>query len=344
MKVFITGATGFLGKQVLNLLLSDQRIEQVDLVSRKKLTHPDPRVRVHQLDLSEPWSEYDFLEESDAIIHLAGLYDFKENFSQNYQQNVLPILNLVDRVRDLKRKPAPPILFASTYAVGFGGDQVLKEEPLKVLPPTYQSYAYTKAVAERALTDSGLAAHIFRLGILVGDSVEGHFEKIDGPYYLMRFLETAKKLPLLRFLKRIPLPYSPNGFLPLVPVDSAARIFYEALFLPALLEGEQHYYGVFNPESVQVELLGRSIFKEFLPGAEPRPLHKEFPHWIEKNQTKLTGIPKEFFNFSIAPVMLENPKFVSTFGAHRVPHFNEFRLTFFKGFHRCYKPNSAMAQ
>ena len=340
MKVFITGATGFLGKQMLSLLVNDPRIERVDLVSRKKISHPNTKVRTHQLDLSEPWTEYDFLQDTDAIIHLAGLYDFREGFSQNYQQNVLPILNLIDRIRELRQNNLPPVLYASTYAVGYGTNQVLKESPLKVLPPIYQPYAYTKAISERALTDSGLKARIFRLGILVGDSQLGEFEKIDGPYYLMRFLEQIKALPFLNHLKKVPLPYSPSGILPLVPVDCAAQIIFESLFLDPLQEGEQKYYGVFHSESVPVEVLGRSIFKEFLPNAEPKPLSREFPIWLQKNQMRVTGIPKEFFNFSFTPVQLENPVFTQTFGSERIPHFNHYKNIFFKGFHQCYSPNS----
>lgn len=338
MKVFLTGATGFLGKRVLANLVADSRIKRIDLVSRKKITHPDPRVHTHQLDLADPWTTHEFLENTDFIVHLAGLYDFSQPFSRNYQQNVLPILNLIDRIREMK-SPQPPVFYASTYAVGFGSNQVLEEGPLKTLPPTYQAYAYTKAIAERALTDSGLSARIFRLGILVGDSQTGEFEKIDGPYYLMRFLERLKKLPLIGLIRQVPLPYSPEGLLPLVPVDSAAHVIHESLFLEPLKRGEQQYYGVFNAESVSVETLGKSIFKEFLPRAHPHALPSEFPVWLQKGQTRLTGIPKEFFNFSYAPVKLANPNFCKVFGAQQVPHFNDYRTPFFKGFQQCYRPN-----
>ena len=345
----MTGASGFLGKKLLARLTADSRIERIDVISRKKRTYPDARVRMHQMDLVQPWATPELLDDVDTIIHLAGLYDFAEPFSQCYQQNVLPILNLIDCIRERRSSNPPQIHMASTYAVGFGSSEVLEEKPLKHFPPTGQAYAYTKAIAERALTDSGLPARIFRLGVLVGDSEKGEIEKIDGPYYLMSFLHKLGKNSWARKLKKFPFPYNPNGLTPLVPVDCAAEIFQRALFLPNLEKGQQEYYGLFSTESIQTDLLARNIFRQYLPDCEPRALQfgvntknriaATTGHLLTELQSRFTTVPPEAIGFACMPVALSNPNFQAVFGAESVPAFHQYRETFFKGFQKCMNLN-----
>jgi nucleoside-diphosphate-sugar epimerase len=265
MKCLITGATGFLGKKILELLLEDARVQEIHIVSRKKRTHPHKKVRVHQADLSAPWGWFDEFEKIDAVIHLAALYQFNQTYQDNYRSNFLSTFNLIDRVSQVAPEKRPQILFASTYAVGLGTKESLTEEALTGLPASTEPYAYTKALSEKAISDSGLSARIFRLGVLVGNSVDGEIEKIDGPYYLMRCLDKLAQSKVARFLKKLPVPVEKDGIIPLVPVDVAAKVFHRALFLPPLEAGKKEYFGVYNSESVRLGELTYAIFENHSP-------------------------------------------------------------------------------
>src|SRR5688572_7225629 len=107
MKCLITGGSGFLGKRLVDLLVKDPRIQEIHLISRRKKTYPHPKVILHSVDLSLPVTGSEFFEEIDCVIHLAGLYEFNQPFSENYRQNVLSTLNLIQRIKQLKKSRLP---------------------------------------------------------------------------------------------------------------------------------------------------------------------------------------------------------------------------------------------
>ena len=337
MKCLLTGASGFLGKRLLQSLVEDHEVEKIFVVSRKKTTHPDPKVEVIPGDLTLPWSSFHFIEQVDHIIHLAGLYQFNAGFQRNYEQNVLPVLNLVDR---LKHFPAstkkPKVHFASTYAVKIAQDGLLQEQPLSRIIQTQEDYAYTKALAEKILTDSDLSARIFRLGILVGDTQHGEIEKLDGPYLLMRLLHQLSRLGASERAITLPIPAHPDALLPLVPVDSAARVFLKSLKIPPHTPSRSEVYHVIHPQSISVKKLGHALFQNFLPHAQPRYI----PYWIPPSllrlQSKLTHIPPQVFQYAQSTEPLTHSHFSEVFSSELIPHFDTYSIAFFNGFRRCF--------
>ncbi len=335
MKCLLTGATGFFGKRILDLLIADERIEAIHVISRRKTFHVHPKVWMHTGDLTETWNTQDYIEDLDAILHIAGLYQFNAPLSQCYQQNVLPALNLVDQIRQSKTKKKPRVLFASTYVVGLGSNEAIAEGPLTQLPSSSEPYAYTKALAEKVITDSGYPASIFRLGILVGDQSCGHIDKIDGPYYLMKSLYQLSLARFIPGLRALPIPASREGIIPLVPVDSAAQVLHQSLFHEPK-SGRQEYFGVYHPESINPYHLGELIYENYFPNRRFFPMGRGIPKVLFKLQTPLTQIPREIIEYSLRPIPLHNPYFQEVFGSHAVPHFEEYREAFFSGFHESF--------
>ena len=333
MKCLITGASGFLGKWVLQLLVDDPKIDVVHAVSRKKVTHPHPKVRVHQADLTSPWNFMSEIGPIDSVIHLAGLYQFNQPLHLNYQSNVLATVHLMDTFTGLEKSQRPQIYFASTYAVGLGSPGALQEKPLDRIPPVTEGYSHTKALAERALTDSPLSTRVFRLGVLVGDSQQGAFEKSDGPYFVMKALGQFKASRISRLSRKfpIPIPLQKKGIMPLVPVDKAAEVFHRALFLKPLAPKKSEFYGVFHSKSIELEALTRNIFDHCAPRCKPIFLPPKIHPSLLKAQSYFTGIPQEIFDYVLRPISLENPRFEATFGPGSIPHFNDFREAFFRG-------------
>lgn len=325
MKILLTGATGFLGKWVLKLLLDDPSVTEVTVVSRSKSSHPDARVRVIRKDLADPSLLNHVIEPHDAAIHLAGLYRFGSSFADNYEANVLGTQTLLDALR---RFAPARILFASTYAVGIGSEH-LANSRLSALPSREHAYAHTKALAERLLESSaiqhGHEIEIFRLGILVGDSIHGATEKQDGPYGFYRALcnfsrFAPSRLPLV-------IPADPNAILPLVAVDEAARVIVQSL--KAGPSERRAYRAVFRSDSISAgELMasmsdeigrihGRKILPVFKPIAQPLVL---------KALEGVVGSAAENFLYAQWKGTLEED---ST--RHEISHWSSIRGAFFTG-------------
>lgn len=333
MKILLTGGTGFLGKRVLKILCEDARIERVDVVTRRKLRSPYEKCRMIRLDLADPACLNDLSDDVDAVLHLAGLYDFQKSLEEDYSENVMITLNLLEKVRLWNRQRRVPIYYTSTYGVGFGQTKTLKETALEDLPSKSIPYAYTKAVAERALTDAKVPGAIFRLGALIGPTDSGEIEKIDGPYMYMKLLHDVASIPLAQKITRIPVPADPDGILPLVPADCAANALVEGVFRLPSRSGTtaEDIFGVYNSKSVVLRDFCKTMISEFLPNAHPFFV-KYMPELVMRHQEKVTGIPEAVFRFSIQSFNVRNDRFLSVFGDLAVPQFEKYQKAFFKGF------------
>lgn len=76
MKVILTGATGFIGSEILSQLLSNPKITSVVAVSRRAPPASDPKLKTVLLeDFSKPWpsSVLDECAGADACIWAMGL-------------------------------------------------------------------------------------------------------------------------------------------------------------------------------------------------------------------------------------------------------------------------------
>ncbi len=330
MRILLTGGTGFLGKAVLEALLASDRIERVWVLSRKLRTHPDPRVVVLVGDLTEMGALREAIV-PDLVLHLAGLYQFSASYSELYLQNVVATLNLVERMKEWREQGhVVPIHHASSYAVAFRGDRLGVEDEALLgdeLPPRDSPYAYTKALAERLVNESGLPARIFRLGALVDDSGQVP-EKVDGPYQFLSLLQTIKKwAPQLAGLANLPIAADPNGVLPLVPLHAAAQIFARSVLeLPPPASTE--IYGVYRSDSINLKQFTEEALLRC--GYQSKPaFFKDTPRWALRAQQRLTGVPAGVFEFATRPPHLWNPRFVSRFGADSIPEFDRFKEGFF---------------
>ena len=189
MNILLTGGTGFLGKHVLEKLISSPEVKNITLITRRKITHPSDKVNVFTADIAEPGSLETLTSPFDTVIYLAGAYDFDDSYEKNYSGNVFALSLFLKWIED--RNPEAFIHFASTYAAGALSPANQAEEKVDVLPGKEHPYAHTKALAEISLMESDLPHVIYRLGILVGDQKTGEIEKVDGPYYVIKLLKNV---------------------------------------------------------------------------------------------------------------------------------------------------------
>ena len=125
MKIIITGATGLIGKKLAKALV-DRNDEVViftrDIIKAKSI-FPSIKEFV-EWDYRKPELWKSELENSDAVIHLAGINLFAKRWTNEFKKSVIQsrensTRNLVDVIKSCKKKPE---VFISASGIGYYGD------------------------------------------------------------------------------------------------------------------------------------------------------------------------------------------------------------------------------
>lgn len=335
MRVLLTGASGFLGKWVLRLLVDDPRVTSLVVITRRRRTHPSEKVQVVPCDLSAPGDLLQLDDQCDAVLHLAGQYNLADEFPVNYVNNLLATTNLLSFVRRTGRKL--PFHYASTYAVSAGHwRENPSEGPIVTLANREQAYARTKGMAEQAVARADLPRAIYRLGILVGDTEQGIIEKLDGPYIFLHLFRLLQHRAALSRWARVPLPISPDTYAPLVPVDTAARVLVAGLLGDAKLglrdnPREARYYGIYNSNSLLTEELIERCFANLAIKGRPKWLSR-IPASLLEPIAHAAKLPNAILEYSLNTPRLINTAFQQDFAQFQVPSFAAYEEAFFRGF------------
>lgn len=217
-RILATGGTGFLGKKVIPLL---REKFEVDVLSRSGKTEVKG-------DLTQ-WNAGLDLEslknkKYDLFLHMAGLYDLTASAVDCNQHNI-SAMGIALKVAEALAIPH----FVSTSTVASAINSrlpVVKPYDLIFSNPFPDAYSESKALGEQVLLNwpvQKIQARVnLRLGILVGDTVQGQIERIDGPYHAGEAFRKLKSL-MTSFPTALPLPGEEHTRLPLVPVDKAAN-------------------------------------------------------------------------------------------------------------------------
>jgi NAD(P)-dependent dehydrogenase (short-subunit alcohol dehydrogenase family) len=227
---FVTGATGFIGRHLVERLL--EREGDIHVLVREGSTEKlDALVerlggagRVHAVagDLAEPLLGVDagvrdaLRGKVDHFFHLAAIYDMTADETQNALLNVGGTQHAIDLANDLGAgifHHASSVAVAGTYEGHFTEDMF--DEGQKLPSPYHQTkFDSEKLVRERVQG----AWRVYRPAIVVGDSRTGEMDKIDGPYYFFKALQKARRaLP-----QWFPLVGLEVGWTNIVPVDWVA--------------------------------------------------------------------------------------------------------------------------
>lgn len=232
MSYFVTGATGFLGRNLLERLLqrkgpiyclvrkgSEQKLEAL----RKRLGAHDDRVIAVRGDIEKPSCGL----RRDAItklkgkithfVHLAAMYDImNDDEAAQIAANVEGTRHAVELAHALK---AGHFHYASSVAVAGTFRGYWREDMFEEAERFQHPYFRTKHLAEGVVRrECQVPYRIYRPGAVVGDSKTGETDKIDGPYYIFKFLQKVRNaLPAW-----VPLIGLEGGRLNIVPVDYVA--------------------------------------------------------------------------------------------------------------------------
>lgn len=211
--LFMTGATGFLGKLLLKKYLPDER--EIFLLTQEKFRPAmeefldaqnragtmKATVRMVDGDITAPGlglprgDAEEILEMTSIAYHLAAAYRLDLPRDIGYLINVDGTRNTLDfleKAPNLRR-----FGYFSTTAIAGGHSGPYNETDFDVGQRHSNFYTETKFEAEKLVRErtGKIPATIFRPTIIVGDSRTGEMEKIDGPYYA--FIMISRRLHLV---------------------------------------------------------------------------------------------------------------------------------------------------
>ena len=235
MAYLVSGATGFIGRRLVERLLSERPVVDIHVLTRpaslprlERLieawgqidpTAPD-RIQPLLGDLTEPRLGLD--EDTVAALrqdgvehffHLAAVYNISADLETDQRVNVEGTRHAVALASAVD---AGCFHHVSSIAVAGDYHGVFTEEMFDAGQPLTHPYHLTKFEAEQLVRrDSITPWRIYRPGIVVGDSHTGAIDKIDGPYYFFPLIKGAgARLP-----GWVPLVGPDLGHTNVVPVD-----------------------------------------------------------------------------------------------------------------------------
>lgn len=243
----ITGATGFLGREVVRCLLSDdpqlrllclmRARDEMDLERRRKrLIEPLPREQGERVlaargDIEEerlgmaPLLYEGLLEQVDRVVHVAATTNFDHTLQEARRINVGGTAHALELARALRKRGRLGRLdYVGTAYVAGDRTGLALEDELDVGQGFRNTYEQSKLEAEKLVraAQAELPAAIHRPSIIVGDSRTGSTSSYKTIYWPMKMLVSFYGLwrPVLPRLARLPV--SPSCLLDIVPVDWVA--------------------------------------------------------------------------------------------------------------------------
>ncbi|MBD3180262.1 MAG: SDR family NAD(P)-dependent oxidoreductase [Candidatus Latescibacteria bacterium] len=191
MKIIITGATGFIGRNLAeslhdegNQITATGRSRQVgnQLIKRG--------IEFTACDILDQDSLKSAFSAADLLIHCAGRTADRGSYSEFYQVNVVGTRNVIDACRqnDISR-----IIFISTPSVYYSGSDRFNVTESEPLPRKQFPYGKTKLIAEEELQSAakeGISSIILR-----PRAVYGRYDGTIVPRILE--LSAGKKFPLI---------------------------------------------------------------------------------------------------------------------------------------------------
>ena len=229
MQYLLTGATGFIGRHLMERLIERGGTVHalVRARSRARLTAlaraagaADGQVRPIIGDIGEPnlGLDAEVLEsltgQIDHLFHLAAVYDMNVDDITAQRINVHGTQHTVDVARAIGVKSCFHLASSIAVAGRFNGNFL--EAMFDEDQPLDHPYFRTKFESERIVRQmTDLPFRIYRPGVVVGHSQTGEMDKIDGPYYFFKLIQRLRDL----LPPWVPLVGVEGGAIPLVPVD-----------------------------------------------------------------------------------------------------------------------------
>jgi NAD(P)-dependent dehydrogenase (short-subunit alcohol dehydrogenase family) len=244
MSYFVTGATGFIGRHLVEELLRNREGDIYVLVRAGSQDRLDKliaerwgssdRIKPVAGDLTEArlgvgddWIA-DHKGSIDHFFHLAAVYDMTADEQSNERMNVQGTRNAVELANALE---AGSLHHTSSIAAAGLYKGLFREDMFDEGQKLPSAYHRTKFESEKIAREASTVPwRVYRPAVVVGHSQTGEMDKIDGPYYFFKAIQKLRHwLP-----EWFPLVGPELGYTNIVPVDYVARAMDHIAHQPGL--------------------------------------------------------------------------------------------------------------
>jgi NAD(P)-dependent dehydrogenase (short-subunit alcohol dehydrogenase family) len=322
---FVTGATGFIGRHLVELLLKREgtvyalvregsRGRLAELADR--LGAGDRIVPVVGDMTKERLGIEDFGERVDHFFHLAAIYDMTADPETMLRANVDGTRHVVEFANSIE---VGAFHHTSSIAVAGKYRGLFREDMFDEGQKLPHAYHESKFDSEKLVRNEIQAPlRVYRPGIVVGHSLTGEMDKIDGPYYFFKLIQRLRAT----FPQWFPLVGIEGGKANLVPVDFVSRAMDHIAHMPDDALPCKTFHLV-DPEPLSI---GQSL-NEFAKAAHA----PQFAMRVDSNITNVVPAPVRaglnavptvkniretvLRDLHIPPAALENREFEADFDA-----------------------------
>ncbi len=291
MAYFVTGATGFIGRRLVQRLLDQRQGKVYVLVRGRSMGRLEDLIEGWRIasgasaakriqpvigDLRKPLLGVEQEQVTELrgkithFFHLAAVYDMTAPAERNTAVIVGGTTHAVELARALE---AERLHHVSSIAVAGEYKGVFEESMFDEGQKLPSPYHRTKFESERLVREQPYVPwRVYRPAVVVGDSQTGEMDKIDGPYYFFKAIQRTRQV----VPEWMPLLGLDLGRTNVVPVDWVAGALDHIAHEPDL---DGRAFHLTDPREQRVD----EVFNEFAAAAHaPR-----FAFSIDKRLTSL---------------------------------------------------------
>ena len=343
IRIFMTGGTGFLGKEVLALLQMNPDVE-VHVLSR----NPPALMNYHSswkgnLTLFNAGLNLTELKKIkfDVVLHLASLYDLNASYQEVIVNNVFGTNMALKLAQELE---VPLFVNASSIAAVSNCLGTVSAYDLNLKEHFPDAYSEGKALTEAQIlnwSSANFSKINLRLGILVGHSKTGKIDRVDGPYEAVKGFRKLKTF-LGKWSGVYFLPGNEKVRLPFVPVDIAAQGVLDILFksLLSLQDGHSNYqsyhsYHLAPRQGVEIRKFYTSVMSHLGISNFDFKLVKDLPTEMTASLAhSLLEFPKEQLRYALDLPSFNTEDTEKMLGLNWCPEFSEYEQSFWRGYEK----------